>query len=430
MPKTIVKVIDEQSNPISGAKIRPYALRSTQKTSIHYIWFPQIHGEPKTVLTDRTGCAEIQYPKYVEDKLETGEISFCVRHQEYSSVCIDDYSVQGQSRLVVLKKGAIVRASGYIGDINELVADQIYPQVTTTGGLTISANSWNEIRSGVYETRQVRSGTNFLSLVHLAKNGQIYFSEILRFEAQQTEVFEFHLELKLGVWVEGRLDDSVPRPVTGGKVVARVAPVLPETPDSSIAWRTWRNIDSDGRFVFESFPPEQLQLTGVCDGYVSTSPDNHSQIVQPQLFAVDKGIVNVELAMKPAAMCEVRVIDAADHPISGAKVYLNPAVKWQGGGTQFFPGTLMKSEETLTMDADELTTLAVKSFTSDYRAVTDDQGVAVIRNLPGPKDRLYVVHERYEMIIDKKSEHSDGQSIPIDLASGRTTAVTVKMQKK
>jgi len=423
-----VKVVDERGNAIANAEIRPDGLRTTEKNSGHYIWIPEKHGDPKVVLTDQAGFAEISYPKYVTEKLKTGEVSFGVRHPEYCPNRIFEHPLKKQANPVVLKKGAIVRLSGYIGNKNELVTDKIFPQVST-GKLRILSNSWKEIKTGVYENKQIESGTHFLRLVHFTRDKRIYFSKTLCIEAQQNQISEYHLELKPGVRVEGLLDHSVPRPVTGGKVVAWIAPAMVEKYAGSIAWMSWTTVGSDGRFVFESLPPDQLQLTGLCDGFTAATDDD-AWCVKPQLFALDKETVNIELLMKAAAVCEVKVVDKSNQPIKGATVLFGQNVKWQGGGTQLFPGFLWKSEDTITMDENEASKLVVQLWKSDFQAITNNAGIAVVRNLPGLKDRFHVSHDNYEMIPDKKTRNPEEQEVLVDLVGGQTTKVTVKMQKK
>lgn len=424
-----IKVIDENGTPITNAEIFPDGLRTTEKGSGHYLWDPEKHGESKTVLTDNAGFADILYPKYTAGKLKTGEVSFSVRHPEYCPNRIFERSLK-QPNPVVLKKGTIVRISGYIGNKNELVVSKIYPQASS-GKYRILSNRWKEIKQGVYECKEIESGTNYLRLVHFTNDGKIYFSETLQYQAQQNQVSEYNLELKPGVRVIGQLDKSVPRPVTGGKVVAMVAPAMLEERAGRIAWQTWGTIDSDGTFVFESLPPDQLQLTGLCDGFVASNHDDDAWIVKPQLFTLDKETVNIELRMNPAAICEVKVVDNANQPIKGAKVVFGQCTEWRGGiGTTLFPGFLWKSEETIAMDENKLGNLAVQLWKSHFQAITNNEGIAVVRNLPGLKGRFHVSHNDYEMIPDKKSKNPEEQEVLVDLVGGQTSTVTIEMQKK
>jgi beta-lactamase regulating signal transducer with metallopeptidase domain len=422
-----VKVIDENGKPVANAEIQPDGLRTTEKNSGHYFWNPETHGEPKIVLTDNDGLADISYPKYVVEKLKTGQVTFSVRHPEYCANRIFERSLK-QPNPVVLKKGAIVRISGYIGNKEELVVSKIYPQASS-GQYRILPYRWKEINPGVYECREIESGTNYLRLVHFTNDGKIYFSETLQYQAQQNQISEYNLELKPGVRVEGLLDHSIPRPVAGGRVIAWVAPAMVEKYAGSIAWMSWTTVDSDGRFVFESLPPDQLQLTGLCDGFTAAIDDD-AWCVKPQLFALDKETVNIELLMKPAAICEVKVVDKANQPIQGAKVIFGQNIEWQGGGTQLFPGFLWKSEDTIAMDENEVSKLVGQLWKSDFQAITNDTGIAVVRNLPGLKDRFHVSHDNYEMIPDKKTRNSEEQEVLVDLVGGQTSTVTVKMQKK
>ena len=428
--KTIVKVVDEQGNAVADAKVKPDGLRAKASRSDHYGWVSERHGEPKTTVTDRNGVAEILYPKYVIEKLETGAVSFSVEHPEYCATREYDYPVEGEAKPVVLRKGAIVRVSGYIGS-KENIASKIYPQVSSNN-VWIAPDSWKEAGNGIFESRQIEAGPHYLRLVHFIEGGQTHFSKTVLFKAEKNELHEFNLELKPGVRVEGRIDDSVARPVTGGRVVARISPVEKEQEAGIFAWITWSEIDSEGRFVFESLPWDKLQLTGFCDGFVSASPDSDEgskSFVRPQLFYLDEEKIEVNLAMERSATCEVRVVNDANEPIEGAKVTFWPNVRWEDGGSQFFVSFLAKSEDIIRNEKG-LHELIARSRRNDFEAITNKAGVAIVRNLPGLGQSFSVSHDEYEMPLVKSVGQVRRRDERVNLVSGETAKVTVKMQKK
>ena len=82
----IVQVTTPHDEPIEGATVRPYGLRTRAERGSHYGWNPKTHGPNADLHTDAEGKIEIQYPKYVTERLETGEISLQVDHERFRSV--------------------------------------------------------------------------------------------------------------------------------------------------------------------------------------------------------------------------------------------------------------------------------------------------------------------------------------------------------
>lgn len=430
MLKTVVKVVDEEGHVVADAEVKPDGLRIKASRSGHYGWIAERHGEPGAAVTDSNGLAEISYPKYVIEKLETGAISFSVRHPEYCATRETDYPIEGEAEPVVLRKGAIVRVSGYIGN-KKNIPDKIYPQVSSNKAW-ILADSWEEVGDGIFENRQIEAGPHYLRLVHFSEGGEIYFSETILFKAEKNELHEVSLELKPGVRVEGRVDDSVARPVIGGRVVAVIAPAEKEREAGFIAWRMWSEIDGNGRFVFESLPWDTLQLTGLCDGFVSASPksdERFNTFVMPQLFYLDEERVEVNLVMERSATCEVRVVNDGNEAIEGARVAFWPNVLWQNGGSQVFAGFLLSSEDFI-RNENGLRELIAQSRRNDFKANTNKDGIAVVRNLPGFEQSFLVSHDDYEMPPVKGVGQVRRRAERILLVSGETAKVTVKMQKK
>ena len=114
------------------------------------------------------------------------------------------------------------------------------------------------------------------------------------------------LDLKVapGTRVEGRLDDSVVRPVKRGRVRAFVAsPGFGDQATSQseeLGWEEWADIRPDGSFVFESLPSnEQVEMIAFCDGYFSKSLDGDDFLVAATRFqsqpVVQKGMVILNL---------------------------------------------------------------------------------------------------------------------------------------
>ena len=82
----VVQVTTPDDEPIEGATVRPYGLRTRAERGSHYGWNPKTHGPNADLHTDAEGKIEIKYPMYVIERLEAGEISLLVEHEGFRSV--------------------------------------------------------------------------------------------------------------------------------------------------------------------------------------------------------------------------------------------------------------------------------------------------------------------------------------------------------
>src|SRR5262245_10934815 len=78
-PVALIRVVDAAGKPIQGALVRPDGMRTKPGpyASGHYGW----QGSPKSppaaeVKTDANGEAWVAYPRFVFERIETGQISF------------------------------------------------------------------------------------------------------------------------------------------------------------------------------------------------------------------------------------------------------------------------------------------------------------------------------------------------------------------
>jgi len=69
-----------------------------------------------------------------------------------------------------------------------------------------------------------------------------------------------------------------------------------------------------------------------------------------------------------------------------------------------------------------------KLVEDDFRAISDSNGVALVRTLPAGSQSYSVTHTNYAMPIDRSGGDAR-RSRSITLSSGETGRVTVKMQK-
>src|SRR5688572_27167495 len=149
VPVAFIQVLDELGSPISDATIAPDGLRP-KKGGGHYGWsasYERSGVKAETVKTGADGYAQVRYPYYVIERLETEQISFAVDHPDF---CPDRpfrkvapsppanaplkqklrYVVMRVARQVsarpdpvVLKRGGIVQLTGYVGAKESIVTN-------------------------------------------------------------------------------------------------------------------------------------------------------------------------------------------------------------------------------------------------------------------------------------------------------------------
>ena len=448
-----IRVVDATGRPIRGATIMPDGLRP-KKGGGHYTWsaeYDRAGLKPTVVQTGADGYAKVVYPFYVREKLETGELSFVVDHPEFcaerpfrvvaasppQNASLKEKSLYLIARLsrkvsshpdpVVLQRGATVNVAAYIAT-KENVVTNVQAQISRLW--PAGTNFWR--RDGHrLSTTKAPAGKTFLRAMHLPDDGPFLFSDPVVFNATPGHTNNFALELKPGVRLNGRLEESVPRPVRDGRVCIHVYMQNEDGRGEAPIWTGWRPLNEDGTFAFESLPEGRLEIMALCDGFISRNGSlpggmTTSQRV-PQTFDFHAPLQEVTLAMEPAATCEITVLDNLDQPLSGATAFFWPNILWGGNGSTIFGSDVFNTEDffrglPFSMES-------IRRRQNAFHAVTDSQGVARVRNLPPGVQAFTVQHARFDMPI-KRSSGSAERSTSVTLTGGETGKVAVTLQKK
>jgi hypothetical protein len=258
------------------------------------------------------------------------------------------------------------------------------------------------------------------------------FGKLVSFEAKAGETNEFAVELKPGVRVAGRLGESVPRPVQNGRVCTRVFEEGHDGNSRAPVWIAWRPITAEGEFVLESLPPGRMEIIGMCDGFVSANgkplPGRTTSQRLPQWFSINGHEQEIKLDMEAAASCEVTVLNDAGKPLVGARAGFWPNVLWGGNGSTVFASDTFSSEDFLRNGPPADWTTIRRLAEDDFRAVSDSNGVALVRTLPSGNQGYSVTHSNYAMPIAGSGANAS-RSASVSLSPGETGRVTVKMQK-
>lgn len=456
-PIAFIRVVDAAGNPVAGATIQPDGLRPKNNGG-HYLWTDRFSVKPLPVTTDSAGVARVPYPHFVEERLETGEISFGVDHPDYCSdrpfrivaaappanarlrTKVEYYLKYGLALLtrkasvhpdpVVLQRGAIVEVSGYIGS-KESRVPTVIPM--TSANMWPGQEFWKRTAAGALVTRKIPAGTNHLRLVQIKDGAPNYFSDFVTFDAKVGETNRIDLELKPGARVSGRVADAVPRPVMNGRVVAEIVQEGIDPQSTPPRWHVWSEIAPDGTYVFESIPAGRMEMVAVCDGFVSENGAAIARTSQrtPQWFTIKQAAENVVLRMEPAAFVEVTVLDDDGRPLEGAEVWFWPNVLWNNHGSTIFADGVYNTADIL-KSGRKPGWASGGGKVNRFSAASDHRGIALVCDLPEmPGAQSFMVsHRSFEMPVHRDPGGDVSRNSQVTLRAGETNRVTVKLQKK
>jgi thiol-disulfide isomerase/thioredoxin len=302
-----------------------------------------------------------------------------------------------------------LEVSGYFGGEHQPMTELV-PNLSEEG---LRPEDWQKEENGVFAFHRLSPGGHPLQLMGRLPNGEIAYSEALAFTAAQGKEYNFALEMKPGIRLEGRVDDQVPRPVKNGRVLISVRPkefpawLVPEEAGDLfkkygdfVFWQSYRPIAEDGSFVFESIPPGEVDAIVHGDGFVSKSIGEvknrlNGTLVDgpvigiPQPFALVAPTTKIEVVTEPTATLELTAKTKGGKPVTGAAVYLSPNVLRMNG----IFGEMRRSGEEPFRKLAPVTNL--------YSATTDKNGVAIIRNVPAINRFVDVYHPQFQVPLQE-----------------------------
>ncbi len=290
----------------------------------------------------------------------------------------------------------------------------------------------------------VPANRSLMRVVTSRQNGLFLFSDLIDLDtAQPGADGVIDVVLKPGARITGKLDDSVPRPVGEGYVQLRVCegtnhrlgmPLRDITARSKYPnkvlwiWEDSAAVQPDGTFVFESVPSGGLaQIHAIVDGFMLANPsiDELSEVLRarnggdkrtsealrkylsgfniwPQLLPIDSDSVEVRVKCRPTASCNLRILDSSGKPVAGAAVCFNLnattifANSFPPGLSLFnnsnfmedilydvSPMPIMKGEPSRTPRGPFRIKQRSWENRSYHEVISDENGRAIIRNLPG-----------------------------------------------
>lgn len=438
----IVTVVDDKGQPVEGAKVRVGWWEDNEGDMLLKI----VINPP---ITNQKGEVTIQVP----DGAARAQIS--AEAEGYANAG-KQYSLSGSPKLV-LQPGRIIRVKAL--DVKGNRLPDAYPLLEDSHILGREFKQ-DDQRLGYFTSPVVKLDRRWMRVVARNEEGPVLFSHLIdvtnpqRVEEDGTII----AILEPGIRLEGRLDDSVPRPIKNGCVELYINEGQDHKIGGGWTWEQTADVKEDGTFEFDSLPTGgQAQLFALVDGYQSTRPTVQSlkdylkrhnagpasildnairrhDAFWPHLFPLTQGLykTEVELPCTPTTSLDVKVVDPLGQPIEGATVKFNPNGLFFGGEL-FIPAivSLEMSNQIIRHNNEEVKQRYQWGNDTFLGVKTDAQGIARVRNLPADDSESYKVSaDGYQMPIYPNSfEDGPRRYALIDLSGGKTLRRTITMEK-
>ncbi|HEX4142528.1 MAG TPA: hypothetical protein VHY91_03185 [Pirellulales bacterium] len=280
------------------------------------------------------------------------------------------------------------------------------------------------------ELPRLPAGSELLRLVYVPQEGPMLVSDVKTLNLENDQHVTLRVKLRPTVRAHGRLDESVPRPVKNGRVVTEINE---STGNGSLDWRACATIQEDGSFTLEDLPYGDIQVTALCDGFVAdggAAPDFAKEAAvganepgRPQVFPLAEADHEIVVKMVPTASCRLRVLDPDGRPVAGAQCGFWPNVRWWNGGSQIYCSPMVSTAAVLKDPKNPARQCGNERL---FSATTDDDGIALVENLPTQERSFAVHHDRFQLPMGDSNRRIRN----VELKAGRETYATVKLEAK
>lgn len=399
---TRVTVKDLAGNLLSHASVKPVFVCAP----IDYCDGSGIRPfEGRAVETGPDGTAVIEYPVYLEGGWKAEDVLVDVDHPDYVGCRVKRQSLICPPDPVVLEIGATVRLSAeYKGR-----PVKVQPQLRLLGAESDWRNDiWTTTDGLVLTTNKCPAGTILLRVMRIPEIGKPLFGDTVVASPGGAMKYDFHFKLTRGARVTGRLSGVVATPICNGVVVARVfSGPEPgrEAKTKALCYTKETSVTREGTFCFEGLPLGRMELTAVCDGYVSRRPDPApAKYAQqegrlPQVTQLTRPAEQIEVPMEPAGACVVHVVDSSGKAVVGAMV--EPQLYLKSCDSAFQPW----------------------GPSGYYTVFTDASGSATLHNVPPGQQGLVVTIDAVDAHPGMGGKGQQGASA--DVVGGKITETTV-----
>jgi len=228
--------------------------------------------------------------------------------------------------------------------------------------------------------------------------------------------------------VRGQLDETAPRPVKNGRVVAHVSPAGIKFQDDPPQWHAWATVNGDGSFSVGPLPSGDLEILAMCDGFVSTNGPGQFHMRYPQKHLLGTNDIAITIGMEPTARLEVTVTDDNGQPLKDASVMTWPNARYGEWSAVILMGDCYNTAELLQSKPG-------KEFSwgkpvPDFQGVSDSAGVAVLPNLPADVNELAVEHPRFALPAVGTAASGKRREASVTLIAGQTNRMSVQLEPR
>ncbi len=452
-PVALLRVVDATGKPISGAVIRAEGLRTKPGpySSGWYGWQADRVGVFNVpVATDNEGYARVPYPKYVFERIETGTICLSVDHPDFVADRPErmvtfapparapwrvwvDYALDRvrhkqavvRPNPIVLQKGAILKLK--VGS-DGLKDAPLFAQVS--GMYKEETNFWLRPAAGELVTRKLSAGHGMVRAIQFDTKGTAWFGPTTNLDTTIGQVTGIEVNLRPGITIHGRLDETVPRPVRDGRVIANVLPPNEKAQNWPPDWHAWSSVREDGTFELGSMPEGQLEIVALCDGYVSTNGQGQSSIFHyPQAYTIGTNNLNITITMEATCSLEVKVADDRGNALKDAVVATWPNTRY-GDWSATILGADCYNTADFVRDPGQREAYSKwwVNRPPSFQATSDVAGVALVLNLPKEVTEFSVEHPRLALPAKEDNTGQKRRQSSVALQSGHTNRVSVQLE--
>lgn len=451
-PMAVIRVVNAAGKPIAGAVIQPEGLRTKPGPYVSgwYGWPAENGVSNPPVTTDADGYACVPYPKFVFEHLETGTLCLSVSHPDFVpdrpervvasappagapwKVRLLDLCDRVRHKTLITHPDPVVLQPGAALEISiapdpALPADlKLFAQVS--GEPYNAKEFWAHPDPRTVVTRRLAAGTHLARAVGLDATGAVWFSESVSLSAVAGDTNALRLPLRRGILVHGRLDDVVPRPVRNGRVAAHVTPRSAKLEDSPPQWQDWARVNEDGSFTIGPLPEGELEITALCDGFVSTNGPGKFHMRYPQCHSLGTNDLSITLGMEATARLEVKVTDATGKPLPGVRVGTWPNVRYGEWSATILMSDCYRTADALQSKLESASRWGAR--VADFEGVSDASGLAVLANLPSDTTELTTDHPQFELPAVAGSSGQKRRQVGFTLTAGSTNHLTVQLEPR